>query len=55
MTSKFVEIVPLSHRQGNGIPFAAIRWHDFGTVASGVDEEAANAISGWFALDVIGS
>ena len=30
MTSKFVEIVPLSHRQGNGIPSAAIRWPDFG-------------------------
>ena len=28
--SKFVEIVPLSHRQGNCIPYAAIRWHDFG-------------------------
>ena len=28
--SKFVEIVPLSHRQGNCIPDAAIRWHDFG-------------------------
>ena len=28
MPSKFVEIVPLSHRQGNCIPFAAIRWHD---------------------------
>ncbi len=26
MTSKFVEIVPLVHRQGNSIPFAAIRW-----------------------------
>ncbi len=25
MTSKFVEIVPLIHRQVNGIPFAAIR------------------------------
>ncbi len=30
MTSKFVEIVPPSHQQGNYIPFAAIRWHDFG-------------------------
>ena len=30
MTSKFVEIVPPSHRQENCIPFAAIRWHDFG-------------------------
>ena len=30
MPSKFVEIVPLSHRQGNCIPDAAIRWHDFG-------------------------
>ncbi len=30
MPSKFVEIVPLSHRQGYCIPFAAIRWHDFG-------------------------
>ena len=30
MPSKFVEIVPLSHRQGNCIPYAAIRWHDFG-------------------------
>ena len=30
MTSKIVEIVPLSHRQGNCIPFAATRWHDFG-------------------------
>ena len=29
MTSKFVEIVPPSHRQENCIPFAAIRWHDF--------------------------
>ena len=25
-----MEIVPLSHRQGNCIPYAAIRWHDFG-------------------------
>ena len=24
------EFVPLSHRQGNCIPYAAIRWHDFG-------------------------
>jgi len=24
MTSKFVEIVPLVHRQGNSIPFAAM-------------------------------
>ena len=30
MPSKFVEFVPLSHRQGNCIPYAAIRWHDFG-------------------------
>ncbi len=30
MPSKFVEFVPLSPRQGNCIPFAAIRWHDFG-------------------------
>ncbi len=30
MTSKFAEIAPPSHRQGNCIPFAAIRWHDFG-------------------------
>ncbi len=30
MTSKFVEVVPPSHQQGNYIPFAAIRWHDFG-------------------------
>ncbi len=30
MTSKFVEIVSLSDRQGNCIPFAATRWHDFG-------------------------
>ncbi len=30
MTSDFVENVPLSDRQGNCIPFAAIRWHDFG-------------------------
>ena len=30
MTSKTVEIVPPSHRQGNGIPSAAIRWPDFG-------------------------
>ena len=30
MTSKFVEIVPPSHRKGNCIPFAAIRWDDFG-------------------------
>ena len=30
MSSKFVEFVPLSHRQGNCIPYAAIRWHDFG-------------------------
>ena len=28
--SKFMEFVPLSHRQGNCIPYAAIRWHDFG-------------------------
>ena len=30
MTSKFVQIVPPSHRIGNCIPFAAVRWHDFG-------------------------
>ena len=30
MPSKFVEFVPLSHRQGKCIPYAAIRWHDFG-------------------------
>ena len=30
MPFKFVEFVPLSHRQGNCIPYAAIRWHDFG-------------------------
>ena len=30
MTSKIVEILPLSHRQGNCILFAAARWHDFG-------------------------
>ena len=30
MTSNFVEIVPVSHRQGNYIPFAAIRWLEFG-------------------------
>ena len=30
MTSNFVEIVPLVHRQGNGIPSAAIRWPDLG-------------------------
>ncbi len=30
MTSNFVEIVPRPHLQGNCIPFAAIRWHDFG-------------------------
>jgi hypothetical protein len=29
ITSKFVEIVPPSHHQGNCIPFAVIRWHDF--------------------------
>ena len=29
MTSNFVEIVPLFHHQGNYIPFATIRWHDF--------------------------
>ncbi len=29
MTSKFLGIVPLSHRHGNCIPFAAIRWPDF--------------------------
>ncbi len=28
--SKFREIIPPSHCQGNCIPFAAIRWHDFG-------------------------
>ena len=30
MTPKFVEIIPPFHRQGNCIPSAAIRWHDFG-------------------------
>ncbi len=30
MPSKFVEIVLPSHRQGNCIPSAAIRWPDFG-------------------------
>ena len=30
MTSKTVEIVPPFHHQGNGIPFAATRWPDFG-------------------------
>ncbi len=30
MTSKFVEIIPPYHRRGNCIPFAAIRWPDFG-------------------------
>ncbi len=30
MTSKFREIVPPFHRQGNGIPSAAIRWPDLG-------------------------
>jgi hypothetical protein len=30
MTSKFVEIVPLAYRQGNGIFFAAIRRPVFG-------------------------
>ena len=30
MPSKFVEIAPLSHRQENCIPSAAIRWPDFG-------------------------
>ena len=30
MTSKSVEIVLPFHRQGNGIPSAAIRWPDFG-------------------------
>ncbi len=30
MTSKVVEIVSPSHQQGNYIPSAAIRWHDFG-------------------------
>ena len=34
MQSKFVEIVPPSHRQGNGIPSAAIRWPDFGDRSS---------------------
>ncbi len=29
MTSRFVELVPPSHRQGNRIPSAAIRWPDF--------------------------
>ena len=30
MTSRFVEIIPPYHRQGNGIPSAAIRWPDLG-------------------------
>ena len=30
MTSRFAEIIPPYHRRGNGIPFAAIRWPDFG-------------------------
>ena len=30
MTSKFVKIAPASHRQGNCIPFADTRWHDYG-------------------------
>ena len=30
MTSKSVEIAPAFHRQGNGIPSAAIRWPDSG-------------------------
>ena len=30
MTSRFAEIIPLYHRRGNCIPFAAIRWPDFG-------------------------
>jgi len=34
MPSKFVEIVPPFHRQGNGIPSAAIRWPDFGDRSS---------------------
>jgi len=30
MPSKFVEIIPPFHRQGNGIPSAAMRWPDSG-------------------------
>ncbi len=30
MTSNFRKLVPPFHRQGNGIPSAAIRWPDFG-------------------------
>ncbi len=30
MTSRFAEIIPPYHRRGNRIPFAAIRWPDFG-------------------------
>lgn len=30
MIANFVEVVPLSHRQGNFPPLAAIRWHYFG-------------------------
>ena len=30
MTSNFVDIVPRYCRQGNCIPSAAIRWHNFG-------------------------
>ncbi len=30
MTSKFEEFVPSSHHQWSYIPFAVIRWHDFG-------------------------
>ena len=30
MTSRFAEIIPPYHRRGNCIPFAAIRWPDFG-------------------------
>ena len=30
MTSGFAEIIPPYHRRGNRIPFAAIRWPDFG-------------------------
>jgi len=30
ITSRFAEIIPPYHRRGNCIPFAAIRWSDFG-------------------------
>ena len=34
MTSRFAEIIPPFHRRGNRIPFAAIRWPDFGNQPS---------------------